>query len=196
MPVTPVFSKYVDKKIEFIIFYWRGDMPVLLTKDEASDLFDHINHSKNPRKNMHTRDVERPNIKGQRKWNYLNGMKYSKNVIKGHVYYRNGAEISYQIKKDGTYVILHTRDIEPNRVDIRLKALKTIINKVVNRGHSEGKPVKINLTPNQYYLRRQSWGLTKTAQAAIESGDLSGRFLKQMAKWELCLIKGRPKNKS
>ena len=55
-------------------------MPALLTKDEASNLFSYINHSKNPRKNMHTRDVERPSIKGQRKWNYLNGMKCTKNV--------------------------------------------------------------------------------------------------------------------
>ena len=165
-------------------------MPALLTKDEASNLFAHIKHSKNPRKNMHTRDVEKP-VKSPRKWDYLNGMKSTQGVIKGHIHYRNGDEISYQINKDGTYLITDTVNITASKATIQIKALKKNIMAAVSRGHG-GTPRR-RTTLNQYYLVRQSWGLNTTAKAAIKSGDLSKDFLTKMAGWQLCLIKGRQK---
>jgi len=163
-------------------------MPVLLTKTEASDLFAHLNHGKNPRKNMHTRDIVKP-TKGKREWAYLNGMKLTGHVISGHVHYRNGEEIAYQIRKDGTYVITNTIGVSPANADTKITSLKKIIQQTVARGHS--KTAIRKTSPNQYYLIRQNWGLNKTATAAIKAGDLSKDFLTKMAKWELCLIKGR-----
>jgi hypothetical protein len=167
-------------------------MPALLTKDEASNLFAHLNHSSNPRKNMHTRDVVKP-VKSPRKWDYLNGMKSTQGVIKGHIHYRNCDEISYQINKDGTYLITDTVKITASKAATQIKALKNNIMAVVSRGH--GGIIRVKYTPNQYYLRRHNWGLTTTAKTAIKSGALSEGFLKKMARWELCLIQGREKSK-
>lgn len=168
-------------------------MSALLTQVEATDLFAHINHNSNPRKNMHTRDVVKP-IRSQRKWDYLNGMKSTQGIIKGHVHYQNGDEISYQINKDGTYLIINAEKITASKAATQIKALKNNIMAAVGRGHG-GTPRR-STTLNQYYLVRQSWGLNKTAKAAIKSGDLSKYFLTKMAEWQLCLIKGRGKSKS
>lgn len=162
-------------------------MFALLTNDESKNLFTFIKHCKNPRKNMHTR-----NIVNKREWEYLNGMKHVNGVIKGHVYYSNGVELSYQINDDGTFSILSTNNIQDaSKAPELLKSMKNKIIEVVNRGYSDKKIIRIKRTAGQYYLVRHSWGLTKTAKAAIKSGDLSEGFLNQMANWELCLIKGK-----
>jgi len=136
---------------------------------------------------MHTR-----NIVNKRKWEYLNGMKYIDGVVKGHVYYNSGVELSYQINDDGTSAILSTNNIQgASKAQELLNSMKNKIIEVVNRGYSDKKIIRIKRTSGQYYLVRQSWGLTKTAKAAIKSEDLSEEFLLQMANWELCLIKGK-----
>lgn len=165
-------------------------MPILLNRAEANELFAHINHSNNARKNMHTRDIATL-TRGKREWGYLNGMKSTRSGIKGHVHYRNGDEIEYLINKDGTYEIATTKKMSAMKAADSVKSLKNNIMVAVARGH-DTTPRRAT-TPNQYYLVRQDWGLTKTARAAIKSGDLSKEFLEKMAKWQLCLIKGRPK---